>query len=334
KVFLKQLKWSLINFGYDIASVSEVNPSNKVSDTVEAWEIDLWKDTFCQVFPQKGLYPGTIYDPDSYAIGPLLLASTDSVKPDYRYPNRKIRIGDTWKRSMPQIVWFARDENIDVCRRLIEKGADINVQSEVGDTPILMALEALNLTEVPYRSLNDELYHLISKEKHDEKTINARTQKRRLLPIISAVQTGRFSIVERILSMGANPNGRGRTDEQTPLNVCLKLIGILKDPKRSKNDQLSVSTTPEVLDSIRRFSHGVSGFTLDDQLRSLEQMEKSPEFKAFKSHAIDLMYQRISKHMSLDEMRRVASLLIKAGADVNAEHSSPIKGYTPLMLAA
>jgi hypothetical protein len=32
-------------------------------------------------------------------------------------------------------------------------------------------------------------------------------------------------------------------------------------------------------------------------------------------------------------MRRIATLLIKAGADVNAEHTAPVKGYTPLMLA-
>ena len=33
-------------------------------------------------------------------------------------------------------------------------------------------------------------------------------------------------------------------------------------------------------------------------------------------------------------MRRIATLLIEAGADVNAEHTAPVKGYTPLMLAA
>jgi ankyrin repeat protein len=33
-------------------------------------------------------------------------------------------------------------------------------------------------------------------------------------------------------------------------------------------------------------------------------------------------------------MREIATLLISYGADVNAEHLSPLKGYTPLMLAA
>ena len=165
-------------------------------------------------------------------------------------------------------------------------------------------------------------------------TINTRTQKKRLLPIISAVQTGQLEIVDKTLSMGADPNGRGRTDEQTPLNVCLKLIGILKNPELSKNEQLNIPTTPEALDSIRRYSQGAFGFSLEDQKKNLEQMKSSSHFQKTRERYIDLMYRRICESMSLEEMRRIASLLIKAGADVNAEHSSPIKGYTPLMLAA
>ena len=38
--------------------------------------------------------------------------------------------------------------------------------------------------------------------------------------------------------------------------------------------------------------------------------------------------------MDLGELRKIASLLINSGADVNAEHASPSEGYTPLMLAA
>ena len=332
-VFLKQLKWALINFGYDIPSASAPKPSNKVLDTIEIWEIEQWKNAFFQVFPKEGLYPGADFDFKADSIGPLIVTKPDNIKPDYRNPDRTIKVGDTWKRSIPQIVWFAHNENIEICKRLIEKGADINVKSEVGDTPILIALEALNLTEVSYRSLNDELYQLISRQRHDVATINTRTQKKRRLPIISAVQTGRFEIVEKILSMGANPNGRGRTDEQTPLTVCLKLIGILKNPELSKNEQLNIPITPEALDSIRRYSQGAFGFTIEDQVKALERMRSSAFFQQDRECDIDCMYQRINENMSLEEMRRIASLLIKAGADVNAEHRSPIKGYTPLMQA-
>ncbi|SEI13704.1 zinc-finger of transposase IS204/IS1001/IS1096/IS1165, partial [Rheinheimera pacifica] len=37
---------------------------------------------------------------------------------------------------------------------------------------------------------------------------------------------------------------------------------------------------------------------------------------------------------NIEELRDIARLLIIEGSDVNAEHNSPVKGYTPLMLAA
>lgn len=332
-VFLKQLKWALINFGYDIPSASAPRPSNKVLDTIESWEIEQWKNALFQVFPKEGLYPGTDFDFKGDAIGPLIVTNPENIKPDYRNPDRTIKVGDTWKRPIPQIVWFSHNENIEICKRLIEKGADINVKSEVGDTPILMALEAMNLTEVPYRSLNQELFLLISSQPHEESTINTRTQKRRLLPIISAVKTGRPEIVDKILSMGANPNGRGQTDLQTPLMVCLKLIGTLKNPEKSNQQNKFMPSSAELLDAFRRHSHGIFGFILDEIQDSQAKIQQSPEFQNFKRLAIKYIHQRMSENMSLEEMRRIASLLIKAGADVNAEHSSPIKGYTPLMLA-
>lgn len=333
RVFLKQLKWSLINFGYDIASNSQVKPSQKATDTIEEWELELWKSGFDRIFPEKGMFPGVDYRSDNKAVGPLVVEDLSEIKPDFRHPDRTIKIGETWQRPMPQLVWFARDRNIDVCIKLIERGANVNVASEVGDTPLLMALEELNVTEVPLRSLNDELYQLIKKEQHTAKTVNTRTQKKRLLPIISAVQSGKPEIVQDLLSMGANPNGRGDTDEQTPLNVCLKLIGILKNPELFKKHQASMPITPEVLDSIRRYSNGLSGFTMEDQQRALRRIKQTRLSELAESQYIDTMCENIHKHMSISSIREIAKTLIRSGADVNAEHASPLKGYTPLMLA-
>lgn len=333
RVFLKQLKWSLINFGYDIASNSQAKPSQKATDTIEEWELELWKSGFDRIFPEKGLFPGVDYRSDNKAVGPLVVGGFSAIKPDFRYPNRIIKVGETRQRSMPQLVWFALIGNIEVCKKLIELGAEVNVASEVGDTPLLMALEELNVTELPLRSLNDELYQLIKKEQHTAKTVNTRTQKKRLLPIISAVQSGKPEIVQDLLSMGADPNRRGDTDEQTPLNVCLKLIGILKNPELFKKHQASMPITPEALDSIRRYSNGLSGVTMEDQQRTLVHSMQNGFYKLAVSLFIDMMCENIHKHMSISDMREIAKILIKSGADVNAEHASPLKGYTPLMLA-
>lgn len=334
KVFLKQLKWGQINFGYDIASKTETAPSQKVSDTIEDWELALWKTSFNDVFPKAGYFPGTEYASESNVRGPLFFSDPSKIKPDYRHPNRTIKVGETWQRAMPQLVWFALNENVDVCKKLIDRGADVNVQSEVGDTPILLALESLNVTEVPWRLLNDELFDMISVQSHRSETLNTRTQKKRLLPIISAVETGRPEIVEKILRLGADPTGRGLSDEQTALNVCIKRIGMLKNPEDFWKVQNEMNVTPEVLDAVRRHSSGLSGFTLKHQENFLNHSNNDELFKECNLLIKKLMTERILEKMTIRSMREIATLLISYGADVNAEHLSPIKGYTPLMLAA
>jgi hypothetical protein len=293
KVFLKQIKWMQVIFGYDIPSRTNSEPSQKVSDNIEEWEIDLWRSSFNLVFPQAGLFPGVECKPPKEERGPLVFLSTSELKPDYRHPNRTIKVGETWQRAMPQLVWFVLIENIEVCKKLIDRGADVNVQSEVGDTPILLALEALNVTEVPWRSLKDELFTLLTAQNHKPETLNIRTQKKRLLPIISAVETGLPEVVKKTLELGADPNRRGLTDEQTALNVCIKRIGMLKDPEGFWKVQNEMHITPEVLDSIRRHSSGISGFTLKHQESFLDNLNNNEFSKKYRLLFKKLMTERI-----------------------------------------
>lgn len=334
RVFLKHLKWSLIQFGYDIASVTTTQSSNKFSDNIEDWEINLWKAGFKSKFPLVGLFPGVELNAKTPKIGPLLFTDLTSIKPDYRNPNRQIKIGDTWKKTTPQLVWFIDTENYEVCEKLLAKGSSVNVSSESGDTPILIALEALNVTELPYRSLDDRFFWLISSYSHLPNIINGRTQKKRLLPIISAVESGRLDIVQKVLELGGDPNGRGETDEQTALNVCLKRIGFLKNPERAKREQQSMPINDKVLDSIRRHSPGMAGFSLDDQAHYLSHLNKNIQYKKVERLVMDQFYKRIEEKMNINTMRSIARLLIESNADTNAEHISPLRGYTPLMLAA
>jgi hypothetical protein len=134
--------------------------------------------------------------------------------------------------------------------------------------------------------------------------------------------------------MGADPNGRGQTDDQTALNACLKYIGAVKDPDSFWKNQKVMPMTPEVLDSIRRHCAGISGFTLEQQRLFKEYADQDQRMKTIKAAGMDLMRERICKKMTLQNMRTIAEILIQSGADVNAEHRSPLRGYTPLMLAA
>lgn len=335
-VFLKRLKSMAIMFDYDIPSVPEhgVDERYKSSNIIEDWEIDLWRADFYRRFPLEGCFPGTIQHLISSRAGPLFVGNLDGIKPDYRAPNRRIKVGDTWKKTCPQLVWFAEHSKIEIVRKLLKRGADVNCFSDAGDSPILMALEELNLTAVPYRSLDASIFWLLAQHEHVPDTLNKCTLKKRLLPIISAVESGRPDIVSKVIEMGADPNGRGKTDNQTPLYVCLHLISVAKAPERHYQNMFNSPLTDASLDSIRRHTAGIAGFTLEDQREFFERFKCDPQFMPIKAAAVQLMADRAKEFLHVDKLRDIALQLMEAGADPNARHTNPIVNYTPLMLAA
>lgn len=329
KVFIKHLKWAMIAFQYDIPSVNSEESSNQFSDSVEGWEIERWRSGFKQMFPSDGWFPGAMYTDLDNQDGPLIVRDLNKIKPDYRHPDRKIKIGDSRQRIKPQLVWFTEIEDFDACTKLLESGADVNVYSEMGDTPILMALRALEI-RLDKASLDDRFFWLISSKLHKPEIINMRTQQKRLLPIISAVESGRSDIVKKVLEMGADPNGRGLTDEQTALNVCLKRISQLRNPDKFLENQrrYEKQKPPAMLDAVRRAIPDVR--TLEQANHVMSRITEHPASPVVNR----LIHKRILQYMNIDNMLAIARLLIESGADVNAEHKSPINGYTPLMLAA
>ncbi|WP_375185911.1 hypothetical protein [Pseudoalteromonas sp.] len=334
KVFLKHLKNALLMFNYDIPSVQSKESSNKFSDIIEDWEVQNWRASFNRVFPKEGMFPESDIPDIKANIGLNIVTGIDEITPDYRHSNRKLKIGERWKKTYPQLVWFSEVENEEVVRRLLIEGANVNMTSSSGDSAILMALEALNLRAVPFRTLDDTIFNLLSGYPHSEQTMNHSTDKKRLLPIISAVESGRPDIVEKVLAMGANINKRGLTDNQSALNVCLKMIGIAKDPESYWKSIFSMELTPEVLDAIRRNNPGITGFNLEDQLQLISAQNSDPRFRQILELLPSIMSGELDKRIDIENMRLIANQLIEAGADVNAEHSAPVKGYTPLMLAA
>lgn len=334
KVFLKHLKNALLMFNYDIPSVQSEKSSIRFSDIIEDWEVQNWRSSFNRVFPKEGMFPEADIPDIKANIGLNIVTGIDEITPDYRHPNRKLKIGERWKKTYPQLVWFSEVENEEVVRRLLTEGANVNMTSSSGDSAILMALEALNVKAIPYRSLDEGLFNLLSQYPHSEETMNLATSKRRLLPLISAVESGKLHIVEKVLKMGADVNVRGATDSQTALNVSLKLIGILKQPQKFLTEQINMEHTPEVLDSIRRNSAGLTGFTLEDQAQHLNVQDTSAMFQRFMEIAMQLIMERVEEKLNLSELRQISAILIDGNSDVNAEHKSPAEGYTPLMLAA
>jgi ankyrin repeat protein len=325
KVLLKKLKTSLITFGYDVP-ISREKQTAKFEDVMQNWEIDYYKKEFTKIFCIENLFVGVeSYEAKSTKLGPILYTEGE-IKPDYRYPNRKIKQKHMHggEKITPQIIYFASIGNIENVKKLLKKGADVNVKSSSNETIISMALEGMSIFKPT--SPKSKLFNLISKCNYKKDTLNVKTNKKKFLPIISAVDTGRPEVVKKILKMGANPNKLGTTDEQVALNFVLKYIKLVKSPDLEKElkSQLPSNKIPstEAQDSMLRHTGGL-GLANGDK-----------DFDNMVNILVKIQIENINKYLTLDNLYKIADLLLEFKADPNAENFYPIHGYTPLMLAA
>jgi ankyrin repeat protein len=169
---------------------------------------------------------------------------------------------------------------------------------------------------------------------HDKEVINTKTPKKKLLPLVCAVDTGRLDVVSKVIEMGANLNLRGYSDNQSPLFLALSRIGIIKRPDIFLKLVDAPPITPELLDTIRRHSNGFMGVTLSDVEKSYTHQLNDPLYKRIVDSMFRLMVKNIEKHMPIKNMRKIAKMLIEGSGDPNAIHKTRINGFTPLMLAA
>ena len=335
KAFLNRLKNHGITFGYFSAPLGkdsldlEVNNKKNRSDSniVEDWEVEHWRKKFIQTFTEQMLFKDTQPYKDDAKAG--ILVSSDEVKLKLK-PDQKIKVG-SWKKQTPQLVHFILENNIIAVQKLLNKGADVNVFSESGETPILMAVQNMNLFELD-APLDDTCFNLITSQSHTQKTVNRRSTKLKLLPLVCAVNTGKLDVVSKLLKMEAEVDRRGDTDELTALYKCITRIMLLRNPELLMNS-FSKTPTPELLENIRRRSGGIAGNSHDELANNFEATRQNKSFADFMESYTKILTERISS-LKEDSFRDIAYLLIQNGANPNIEMKSPIKGYTPLMLAA
>lgn len=330
---MRKARNSQIVFKIELESVNQQlvdRPSKKIDDFMQTWEINVWAKEFDQYFPDSYRFQDASHIEESDEVGFLKFDTETNIRPVYKSPNKKIKIGDNRKKTWPQICWFILKDDYETVHKLIDNGARVDVASSMGDTPLIMALEKLAFMEIPYRSMDGRFLDLVLSTSGVEKTVNRQSQKLKLTPIIQAVYAGRPDIVKKLLELGAYVDLRGGTDDQTALNVCLKLIGALKQPEAWKKVQQDHPLTDEFFDAFRRYSNGVMG----PDLASQEAFLKMPGFWEKMSHNNEVITNLLLEHTSLSDMREILRLLMKADADSNVTFNSPLKGYTPTMLAA
>lgn len=336
EIFIKKLKWATITFNYDIPSVDCSQVSNRFADNVQEREIEMWKHSIYDLFPKEIFFPQCQINQSQAKVGSLIESNKEKITPDYRNPNRQIKIGDTWSKKMPQLIYFMLGRKYDVLKRLIEEGASINVISDAGETPLMMALEIINNSE----SIEPDLrfFNLLCKKVHSQEIVNIRTEKLKKSALFLAIDTGRPEVVKQVLELGANPNLLASCDRLSALYYCMSKIVKLKQSQQYKNQILEPLHTGFLseyhIDSIKRYSNGASGFSNQDIISDWQNKFFDPINKEIFSIITDIDTKRFFKGKSIENYRKIAIDLIDKGAEINFEHMQPIKGYTPFMLAA
>ncbi len=332
KTFLKKIRWIEQTFHYDVESVERIDPSNKFTDTIEEWEIDLWKQSFYQLFPKNGLFPEHDYPEITLRTGFISMTDEDlRITPDLKSPNKKVWLGLDKQKKTHQLIWFSEKGDVDSVKALLEASASVDVKSDVDETPLIFALQAMNLSET-YGPIDDSLFRLISTHPHKAETINSRTQKKRMTALSLAVRSGKLWVVQKILSMGADVHQLSGSDRQTALNLAMKSITLLKGIEKVIKVQREPDDSDIAVDSFRRETNGFYGSDLESNRRVRELMLNNGIL--YDDDHIHAWHINLKKHSSVRELMDIVRELIFAGSDSNAEHETPLKGYTPLMLAA
>lgn len=335
KTFIKRLKNSAIMFGIDLPLYKEEpkgSEKNGFDSVAEAWEIEMYRSTFGDHFPSRLKFNDET-EVGYKRTGPLHGIFDTLLEPNYRSPNKTFEVGETWQKKMPQVVYFSWMNQVAVVAKLIEKRVNVNVLSDSNESALLFSLLQLDVLD-PSSSMDDSLFEYLSSVRHNHDIINTKTSKKKLLPLVCAVDTGRPEVVKKIIEMGANLNIRGNTDNSSALFLVVCRIAMLKRPGAVKELMQSHPITSELLDTIRRHSNGLMGVSLDQVENAYVRQMEDPLFIRHQNSQVGLMIDRVNKCMTLTDMRTIANILINAGADSNARHKTRIDGFTPLMLAA
>ena len=349
KTFLKRLKNISITFGYEmpLITIEKTMNTKKTSDIVEPWEIKMWKLGFNRIFHQEGFYPDVVVQNKT---DKSLLQPLDRLRPvNLRKPDQEIKPQGRIAKSIPQIVYYAEKAKIDEVKALLDKGADVNVFSDIGDTAILMALKAMAIkTMAPYvMALNDmvhevenfalageEIFNLLVKYNHNADILNTPSQITKTLPLNCAIETGRLDVVSKLLEMGADPNTKGTVDNISSLYFCINLMATVKHVDEYKNLLGQPPSSLEQHDAIRRYTAGFLGPTLRQQEKSISALMSDPENRENILEAVSVMSDNIKKYYDINELREIAKLLLSYGADKYLTHiKDGVDGFTPFKLA-
>ena len=338
-------------YGYTLPTIVTEDAKRKKENLVEDWEINMWRSNAQRVFNDFKVELPEKYNVYSSVL-PVYLDAKE-LELDLKKPNKKVKLNDNSKlhrdknkkkQVTTQLIWNMLLEDLDAVNKLLQAGADINILSENNESALLVALQHMNLIEI--NEPDDSFYQALKDLSYTPKTINAMTSKKHLLPLLSAVQTGRLEVVEHIVNLGADVNKKGGGSHLDALTTCLFLIGTIKNSKLSNNHFSMIAQDPRT--AIKRMSdfdfsafvretQGSLGFNRQQVTNHLAQMMKSSDAMALLKEVSEVLKEQTQANyelFDLSKMRKIAKLLIDQGANPSARYDwSDIDGYTPFLLA-
>lgn len=296
---------------------------------VESWELEQLAQQLLVRFPPQGRFVES--EPDlSELPTPGLMAISQSevnaIKPDLGNPDRvrAVRFSNGIVRRHPQLRLFASFGEVTKVQALLDAGASVDALDSSGGSALLCAIQHAH--DKGDRAVLD----LLLRVRHKVATLNAMTNRKRLTPLMCAIDLGEPDVVLKLLEMGADADQLALTDHQSPLYYTVTMLDGRVHPQRMfERLSMALLSEPDVVgkDALRRFGVTSTGTFGDD--RTILHAEPSLASKTARA-MVDL---HVRRH-SVEKLRQIIALLLRFGADPNRGHRYPVPGRTPLMLAA
>ncbi len=326
KPTLKRVKHQAVAFGFFKAPPK--------TDIVEDWELAQFSGQFARVFPAQGRFLEAKEIDEAERLPLLCLDDSEiaSLAPDFTKLDRVVGLSavDGQKLRRPQLNLFASSGQIEKVRQLIAAGAPVDQLDVTGGSALLAAIQH-------FESTGDRAaLDLLLAQPHSKETLDSATHKKKLTPLLCAIECGAPDVVARLLDLGASPDRQCSTDGVTPLYRCMGYVGWLWSPERMEQ-MLRESTiaTPDAqtADALRRYGVPMAGVFGDSP--QLDAVVNSSPFHRTTFDAVQSFFtHKLKATYTHQKLLATIEMLLQRGAKPNERHSCPIPGYTPLMLAA
>ena len=301
---------------------------------VEDWESAQFKNQFAQVFPAQGRFLEAQGFEEEEKLPFLCLDASEvaSLLPDFATLGRVVArlAADGQKLRRPQLNLFASFGQTEKVCQLLAAGAPVDQLDASGGSALLAAIQRFESTA------DRATLDLLLAQPHRKETLDSATRKKKLTPLLCAIECGAPDVVARLLELGASPHRRGTTDDVTPLYNCMMFVAWVWNPSRTQQkflEKARQAPDAHMADASRRYGVSMAG-VFGDIPQLLAMANSSPEYRAIFDEVQSCSVDNLKTTYTRQKLLVTIDALLKCGANPCEAHSYPIRGYTPLMLAA